>query len=107
MALLPEAVGPYSATTRGVATGLDRGRFEPVLDLAGDALRGEVTHYVADIRRARELLDWQPQVPLEAGIPRAVEWFRVWRSTHPNEDDEIVPERVPGEIEHGFKPTGV
>ena len=71
------------------------------------SLRGEVTHYVADIRRARELLDWQPQVPLEAGIPRAVEWFRGWRSTHPEEDREIVPERVPGEIEHGFKPTAV
>jgi UDP-glucose 4-epimerase len=71
------------------------------------SLRGEVTHYVADIRRAHELLDWQPQVPLEAGIPRAVEWFSGWRSTHPEEDREIVPERVPGEIEHGFKPTAV
>jgi nucleoside-diphosphate-sugar epimerase len=71
------------------------------------SLRGEVTHYVADIRRARELLDWQPQVPLEAGIPRAVEWFRRWRTTHPDEEREIVPERVPGEIELGFKPTTV
>jgi UDP-glucuronate 4-epimerase len=71
------------------------------------SLRGEVTHYVADIRKARELLDWQPQVPLEAGIPRAVEWFRSWRTTHPDEEGEIVPERVPGEIEHGFKPTTV
>ena len=66
-----------------------------------------MTHYVADIRKARELLDWQPQVPLEAGIPRAVEWFRSWRTTHPDEEREIVPERVPGEIEHGFKPTTV
>jgi nucleoside-diphosphate-sugar epimerase len=71
------------------------------------SLRGEVTHYVADIRKGRELLDWQPQVPLEAGIPRAVEWFRSWRTTHPDEEREIVPERVPGEIEHGFKPTTV
>ncbi len=67
------------------------------------SLRGEVTHYVADIRKARELLDWHPQTPLEAGIPRAVEWFNEWRAAHPDEDREIVPERVPGEIEHAFK----
>jgi nucleoside-diphosphate-sugar epimerase len=67
------------------------------------SLRGEVTHYVADIRKARELLDWQPQTPLEAGIPHAVHWFKAWRATHPEEDREIVPERVPGEIEHAFK----
>jgi UDP-glucose 4-epimerase len=67
------------------------------------SLRGEVTHYVADIRKARELLGWQPQTPLEAGIPEAVQWFRDWRAAHPEEDREIVPERVPGEIEHAFK----
>jgi len=67
------------------------------------SLRGEVTHYVADIRKARELLDWQPQTPLDAGVPLAVEWFRDWRVSHPEEDRKIVPERVPGEIEHAFK----
>jgi nucleoside-diphosphate-sugar epimerase len=67
------------------------------------SLRGEVTHYVADIRRARELLDWQPRTPLRDGIPRAVEWFRDWRAAHPDEDREIVPERLPGEVEHAFK----
>ncbi len=67
------------------------------------SLVGEVTRYVADIRKARELLDWQPETPLEKGIPLAVDWFRGWRVAHPEEDRHIVPERVPGEIEHAFK----
>ena len=35
---------------------------------------GEVTHYVADIARARTLLGYEPRVPLGEGIPRAVAW---------------------------------
>ncbi len=38
---------------------------------------GEVTRYVADISKARQLLGYQPQTPLTAGIPRAVKWQRV------------------------------
>ena len=71
------------------------------------SLVGEVTRYVADIRKAHELLGWQPATPLDEGIPLAVEWFRDWRSTHPEEDRPIVTERVPGEIEHDFKPPAV
>jgi UDP-glucose 4-epimerase len=37
---------------------------------------GEVTRYVADIRKARELLGYNPQVPLSSGLIRAVEWYR-------------------------------
>jgi UDP-glucuronate 4-epimerase len=50
------------------------------------ALLGEVTRYVADLRKARELLGWSPRVPLEEGIPRAVAWFREHRAAHPEED---------------------
>jgi len=67
------------------------------------SLVGEVTHYVADIRKARELLGWSPKTPLEEGIPRAVEWFRAWRAEHPEENTHIETERAPGEIEHSFK----
>ncbi|KAB8143378.1 NAD-dependent epimerase/dehydratase family protein [Chloroflexia bacterium SDU3-3] len=35
---------------------------------------GEVTHYVADISKAHQLLGYQPQVPLAEGIRRAVAW---------------------------------
>ena len=37
---------------------------------------GEVTHYIADISKAQELLDYAPTVPLEEGIHRAVGWSR-------------------------------
>src|SRR5579862_4889019 len=54
---------------------------EPQIDYA-PSLPGEVTRYVADIRKARSLLDWQPQTPLDQGIPRAVEWNETWRAGH-------------------------
>jgi UDP-glucose 4-epimerase len=37
---------------------------------------GEVTRYVADISKARELLGYAPQVPLSSGLIKAVEWSR-------------------------------
>jgi len=42
------------------------------------SLVGEVTHYVADISKARTLLDYVPQVSLEEGIQRTVEWSMQW-----------------------------
>jgi nucleoside-diphosphate-sugar epimerase len=57
---------------------------EPVIDIAPARL-GEVTHYIADIRKARDLLDWRPTTSLGEGIPKAVAWFREHRATHPAE----------------------
>jgi UDP-glucose 4-epimerase len=37
---------------------------------------GEVTRYVADVTKARRLLGYEPQVPLTAGIPKYVTWWR-------------------------------
>lgn len=37
---------------------------------------GEVTHYVADISKARSLLGYEPKVPLGEGIHRAISWAR-------------------------------
>jgi nucleoside-diphosphate-sugar epimerase len=53
------------------------------------SLLGEVTHYVADLSKARELLGYTPRVPLEEGIRRAVDWFREHRAAHPEEDVAI------------------
>ncbi len=39
-----------------------------------DSRPGEVTHYVANIGKARALLGYEPQVPLREGIKRAVAW---------------------------------
>lgn len=45
---------------------------------------GEVTHYVANIGKARALLGYDPQVPLSQGIPRAVAWATsYWRDYTP------------------------
>lgn len=41
---------------------------------------GEVTRYVADIARAQELLGYQPRVPLDEGIRRAVAWTYEWEN---------------------------
>jgi UDP-glucuronate 4-epimerase len=37
---------------------------------------GDVPVTFADIAKARRLLDYNPQVKIEDGIPRFVEWFR-------------------------------
>ncbi len=39
---------------------------------------GEVTHYVANIGKARALLDYTPQVSLRDGIHQTVEWAMDW-----------------------------
>ncbi len=62
---------------------------EPQMTLA-PSLVGEVTHYVADIRKAHDLLGWSPKVSLDDGIPRAVAWFREHRAAHPEEDLPVV-----------------
>lgn len=41
---------------------------------------GEVTHYVADISKAEELLGYSPQISLREGIKRSVEWSLDWWS---------------------------
>jgi dTDP-D-glucose 4,6-dehydratase len=71
------------------------------------SLLGEVTHYVADVRKARELLGWKPRTPLAEGIPKSVAWFREWRAAHPEENRPFERMRSAAEIEHGFKqPAG-
>lgn len=41
-----------------------------------EPLVGEVTRYVADISKARQLLGYAPTISLSAGIPRYVQWCR-------------------------------
>ena len=67
------------------------------------SLLGEVTHYVADVTKARELLGWEPRTPLDDGIPKSVAWFREWRSAHPEENRPFERPRSSAELEHGFK----
>jgi nucleoside-diphosphate-sugar epimerase len=75
---------------------------EPQVTLS-PSLLGEVTHYVADISKARALLDWQPATSLDDGIPRAVAWFKEWRAAHPEDDRPFVRPQTGDEVDHGFK----
>jgi len=68
---------------------------EPQMTLA-PSLLGEVTRYVADIGRARDLLDWRPATPVDEGIPKAVAWFREHRAAHPDENRPVVADTSVG-----------
>ena len=52
----------------------------PKLTLS-EPLVGEVTHYIADITKANELLGFQPQVPLSEGIKWSVAWQKEWMNS--------------------------
>ncbi len=41
---------------------------------------GDIRHSVADIRAARRLLGYQPQVDVVTGLQRTVEWYRERRA---------------------------
>jgi len=43
---------------------------------------GEVTHYVADLGKARNLLNYNPETPLSEGIQKAVAWSVDWWDKH-------------------------
>jgi nucleoside-diphosphate-sugar epimerase len=77
---------------------------EPKITLA-PSLLGEVTHYVADLSKARELLAYEPGVSLDEGIPLAVAWFREHRASHPEEDSALPADALfPQDAELGWKP---
>lgn len=42
----------------------------------GEARTGEVTHYIADISKAKRVLGYDPQTPFDRGIEMAVEWYK-------------------------------
>ena len=52
---------------------------EPTVMVEPAKRPGEVTHYVADVSKALELLQYRPRTNLEQGVKQAVAW---WRSTH-------------------------
>jgi UDP-glucose 4-epimerase len=45
---------------------------------------GEVTHYVANIGKARALLNYNPQTPLREGIFKSVTWSQEWEARKQN-----------------------
>src|SRR4029450_3073857 len=76
---------------------------EPKIALA-PSLLGEVTHYIADLTKARELLRYEPRVSLDEGIPRAVAWFKEHRAAHPEEDGALQSDALfPQDADIGWK----
>jgi UDP-glucuronate 4-epimerase len=53
------------------------------------SLVGEVTHYIANIAKATQLLGYTPRVSLEDGISRAGRWQTEWQSS--SEKDGLPP----------------
>ena len=41
---------------------------------------GEISFYIADLTKAKTLLGFEPQVPFDEGIKRAVEWVQAWNA---------------------------
>ncbi len=54
-------------------------RVTPQIQVEPSKRTGEVRHYIADIAKAVELLEYEPHTPLERGIPLAVEWWQRWQ----------------------------
>lgn len=52
------------------------GRSEDNLTITGQFRPGDIRHAVADISAARTALNWKPQVTLEEGLQRLVDWSR-------------------------------
>jgi UDP-glucuronate 4-epimerase len=76
---------------------------EPKIALA-PSLLGEVTHYVADLTKARELLGYEPSVALDEGVSRAVSWFKEHRAEHPEDDGPLPADALfPQDAEIGWK----
>jgi len=76
---------------------------DPKIALA-PSLLGEVTHYVADLTKARELLGYEPSVPLEEGISHSVAWFKEHRAAHPEEDGPLPADVLfPQDADIGWK----
>ncbi len=42
--------------------------------------KGEVTRYIANIGKARAILDYHPKTPLQEGIIKAVQWNLSWKN---------------------------
>ena len=70
---------------RGVSVNQIFARLKALLDFPGEAVHGprragEVERIYLDAARAREVLGWTPEVTLEDGLVRTLEWYRAARA---------------------------
>ena len=86
----PRASGEVINVATGGRISLNR-LFETMRELVGvdvhptyeDPRPGDVTDSQADIRKARDLLGYEPTVPFEEGLRRTLAWYRAEREATP------------------------
>ncbi len=66
-------------TLRGLLAALAKETGREPRALRAEARPGDIRHSVADIRAARRLLGYRPQVDVATGLRRTVEWYREQR----------------------------
>jgi len=79
----PAAINQVYNIAYGEKTSLNE-LFEGIKEIAGSDLapqygperRGDVKHSLADISKAKELLEYDPQVNIRQGLEKAFEWYR-------------------------------
>jgi len=52
------------------------------------AMKGDVSHTWADITKAKKMLGYDPQTPIEEGLQKFVEWYK---STPPDQIPKASP----------------
>lgn len=52
--------------------------------------QSEVERLCADVRKAQEIIAWQPEVSLDDGLRRTLEWFREHRNYYKSAQDYVV-----------------
>ena len=73
---IPVDIGSGEHQTIRTAAQLIADHYEaPTPHVTGQYRQGDVRHAWADVTAARELLDWQPQFSLAAGIARLANWI--------------------------------
>lgn len=84
----------HAYTIRGIAQRLaaQLGKPEIEAEITGRYRSGDIRHCFADIARARDVLDYAPQVKLEDGLEELVDWLREQRVNHGSRSahDELV-----------------
>jgi UDP-glucose 4-epimerase len=70
-------------------------------------LLGEVTHYIANIGKAEQLLGYRPTTPLDKGIERAIAWTQDWAAAHPSTAPAPAPAKSQSEISEGRTAAGL
>lgn len=73
------------------------GHDTPTLEFSDDRL-GQVVRHIADGGKARKLLDFEPEVDLEVGLERTIDWYAGHRAAW---ERMISMRRVPVKLRDG------